>query len=280
MKTSAICLAVAVGLTPGLFPSHNNEHINTKEVTMSNNERNQKAVRLLFEEVFNKGRMELLKELVTEDYTGSRGEKGIGPLKDLINSLRSAFPDIHYELEDLFGADDKVTVRWTWKGTHTGTFRTYPASGKSITNAGMAIYECRDGKITGVHMQTDQLGFLQQLGVVPANPGAANSDEAPRFIDKFFIPAAAIGEFHERTKINRDFLRTLPGFINDVVYEHPDENGNLICITVAEWASMEAVNNAKAAVQAEYKREGFNPAEMLQRLNITMDRGIYKKLKD
>jgi len=280
MKPSAICLTLALGLTPGLFRAQKNIPNTTMEVTMSNNEKNKEAVRLLFEEVFNKGRMELLKDLVAEDYTGARGEKGIGPLQEQIKGLRTAFPDIHYQLEDLVSADDKVTVRWTWKGTHMGPFRNYPATGKSITNEGMAIYDCRDGKVKGVHIQTDQLGFLQQLGVVPANPGAAASTEAPRFIDKFFIPAAGIAEFHERMKINRDFLRTLPGFIKDVAYEHPDDKGNLICITVAEWASMDALNKAKEAVQAEYKKEGFNPAEMFQRLNISMDRGIYSEVRN
>lgn len=247
---------------------------------MSNNEKNKEAVRLLFEEVFNKGRMELLKDLVAEDYTGARGERGIGPLQQQISGLRSAFPDIHYQLEDLFSVDDKVTVRWTWMGTHKGAFRNYPATGRSIDNAGMAIYDCRDGKIKGVHLQTDQLGFLQQLGVVPANPGTVASTDAPRFIDKFFIPSAGIAEFHERMKMNREFLRTLPGFIKDVAYEHPDENGNLICITVAEWTSMDALNKAKEAVQVEYKKEGFNPVEMFQRLHISMDRGIYSEVKN
>ncbi|HLZ86878.1 MAG TPA: antibiotic biosynthesis monooxygenase [Puia sp.] len=113
-----------------------------------------------------------------------------------------------------------------------------------------------------------------------ANPIAAVSPDAPRFIDKFFIPAAAVQEFLERMKINRDFIKKLPGFIRDVAYQHPDGNGNLVVITIAEWESMDAMNKAKDAVQTEYKREGFNPAEMMQRLNITMDRAIYTQIRD
>ena len=120
----------------------------------------------MFEEVFNKGRLELLQDLLAEDYVGARGEKGIGPFHDQIASLRSAFPDIHYQLEDLFSADDKVTVRWTWKGTHTGTFRAYPPTGKTISNVGMAIFDCGDGRIRAGYLQTDQLGFLQQVGAI------------------------------------------------------------------------------------------------------------------
>jgi hypothetical protein len=103
---------------------------------------------------------------------------------------------------------------------------------------------------------------------------------APRFIDKFFIPTAAIPEFYTRRKINRDFLKTLPGFIKDVAYEYNDDQGNLICITIAEWESMEVINKAKEAVQAEYKREGFDPSAMFKRLNISMERAIYKEVED
>lgn len=95
------------------------------------------------------------------------------------------------------------------------------------------------------------------------------------FIDKFIIPDAAKAEFYERMQINRSFIRTLPGFIEDAAYTNTDDNGNLICITVALWENREAVNKAKEAVQAEYRKQGFDPAAMYERLHITMDRGVY-----
>ena len=98
------------------------------------------------------------------------------------------------------------------------------------------------------------------------------------FIDKFYVPRNSRQEFYERAKINRDFIRTLPGFIEDAVYERTDENGDFAIITVAIWQSEEAINNAKQAVQAEYKREGFDMQGLIKRLNITIDRGVYKKL--
>ena len=99
------------------------------------------------------------------------------------------------------------------------------------------------------------------------------------FIDKFFVPARAVVAFKARVKINRDFIRGLPGFIEDHVYEYTDEQGNLTCITVATWASVEAVNKAKEAVQAEYKKQNFDPADMLEKLQIKMDRGVYKEVR-
>jgi hypothetical protein len=60
--------------------------------------------------------------------------------------------------------------------------------------------------------------------------------------------------FYERTSINRKFIKILPGFIEDAAYEYTDKDGNLICITVAVWENVQALNKAKEAVQAEYKK--------------------------
>jgi len=97
------------------------------------------------------------------------------------------------------------------------------------------------------------------------------------FIDRFIVPEKAKQEFTERMNINRSFIKNLPGFIEDTVYERVDEQGNLIVVTVAVWANPEAIKKAKEAVQAEYQKQGFNVQEMLTRLNIIIDRGVYKK---
>jgi heme-degrading monooxygenase HmoA len=98
------------------------------------------------------------------------------------------------------------------------------------------------------------------------------------FIDKFFVPKVAVEEFLQRTNYNRSFIRNLPGFIKDSAYERTDQDGNLIVITVVIWESQEAINKAKETVQTEYKRIGFDPAEMFSRLNITIERGTYKDM--
>ncbi|EJL61787.1 antibiotic biosynthesis monooxygenase family protein [Flavobacterium sp. CF136] len=99
------------------------------------------------------------------------------------------------------------------------------------------------------------------------------------FIDKFIVPEKSKQEFLERVSINRNFIKNLNGFIKDEAYERTDEDGNLIYITIAIWENETSLKKAKETVQAEYKKEGFNIAEMLARLNITMDRNIYKESK-
>ncbi|HMH22995.1 MAG TPA: hypothetical protein VK563_14510 [Puia sp.] len=98
------------------------------------------------------------------------------------------------------------------------------------------------------------------------------------FIDKFLIPPAAISEFYERMGMNRSMIKILPGFIEDAAYHYTDDNGNLICITIAHWENMKALNKARETVQTEYKKQGFDTAEMFKRLNIQADRGIYTEL--
>lgn len=277
------------------------QNTKNKEVTMSTTtvakqsnasalldtmEKNKQIVEKLYEQAFNKKNLALVPELIAEDYVGAQGERGPSGFQATFVQLFKAFPDIHYYIEDLLAEGDKVVIRWKWQGTHTGKFREYPPTGKTITNNGMAVFQLRDYKIIKAVVQTDRLAFLQDMGVIPADLGRP-APPAPRaakaninFIDKFLVPAAAKTEFLERMHLNRSFLRTLPGFIRDNAYEYTDEHGDLICVTVAVWESREAVDNAKQAVQAEYKREGFDMQAMLKRLNIQIDRGVYTELAD
>ncbi len=112
-----------------------------------------------------------------------------------------------------------------------------------------------------------------------ATSGKRKNDQVS-FIDKFIIPGVAKREFYERMRINRQFIKTLPGFLGDVVYENSDHEGNLHCITVALWENLDAINKAKECVQAEYRKQDFDPVKMMNRLNIKMDRGIYREVTD
>jgi predicted ester cyclase len=83
--------------------------------------------------------------------------------------LGSAFPDIHYTIDDVLAEDDRVAIRWHWSGTHRGSYRGVEPTERSLTNAGAAIFRLRSGKIVTAALETDRLGFLQSIGVVPPN---------------------------------------------------------------------------------------------------------------
>jgi heme-degrading monooxygenase HmoA len=100
------------------------------------------------------------------------------------------------------------------------------------------------------------------------------------FIDRFVIPHAAKTEFMERMAINRIFIKELPGFIKDEAYLCDNEHWELICVTIANWASETALKNAKELVQAEYQKQGFDMPAMIERLGIRMERGLFTKLEE
>ena len=98
-------------------------------------------------------------------------------------------------------------------------------------------------------------------------------------IDRFSMPESAVEEFTQRMNYNRHLIKRLPGFIRDDVYEMKDDKGNLAVITIATWQNQTFINEAKKAVQEDYKKTGFNMQQFIQQRNIVLlERGIYQKL--
>jgi steroid delta-isomerase-like uncharacterized protein len=88
-------------------------------------------------------------------------------LKEVLGMMRAAFPDIHWVVEEMVAEGEKVVTRFTWTGTHRGSFLGVPATGKSVSVKGVVIDELAGGKMNASRMLMDSLGMLQQLGVVP-----------------------------------------------------------------------------------------------------------------
>lgn len=240
---------------------------------------NKQLMHDFYENVLNKRNWNLLEHFISPHFENATGQKGINAFIEPIRSFIDAFTDIQWKVQRIVTEEDIAAVWWRLEGTQTKPFRGFIQSGKKISVEGMGIFELKDGKIVSTQVLTDRLGLLQQINAVPADLSLLNKKEDERaidFIDRFFVPAIAVQTFEERMKINREFISALPGFNDDEVYRQFDESGNLICITIAKWESAEALNKAKEAVQAEYKKQNFNPSKMFEELGIRLDRGIYK----
>ena len=136
---------------------------------------NKALIRRLYDEVFRAWHLSVIDELVAPDFVGHEMPAGTPPgpegFRQFYARARSAFPDMRYTVHDLIAEGDKVVVRWTWSGTHTGVFRGIAPTGRPVTVTGMAIYRLAGGRIVERWVELSMQGLLQQLSA-PAGPGA------------------------------------------------------------------------------------------------------------
>ncbi len=136
-------------------------------------DQNKNTVRKLYEEILNTGRWELIEPIIAEDYIGVNNQKGAAAFAATVQGLRHGFPDIQWTVEDLVAEGDKVVVRWSWQGTHSNTFMGFEPTHKLLNNHAIGIYQFRGDQIIHAWLESDRLGFLQQVGVIPQGLGAA-----------------------------------------------------------------------------------------------------------
>jgi predicted ester cyclase len=117
----------------------------------------------LYEAGFNQGRLELLDRLCAPDFLACPGDKGLAAFAQGVVAVRTGFPDVRFEIEDLFGAGDRVAVRWRFEATHAGPFQGHAATGRRVTQTANVIYQFKEGKIWRAWIQVDRLGLLQQI---------------------------------------------------------------------------------------------------------------------
>jgi len=247
------------------------------------NAKKKEIIHFLYDTIFLKKQYEKLSEIISPDCTNQFGTMGAAGFQETIFELTKTFPDAQWEVKEIIADGNKVIVKQKFSGTHKNQFQNIPPTHKTVSVDGIVTYEFKNDKIIGSQVQTDRLGFLQQLGVLPVDlsnfPDKKENPNAIRFIDKFFVPKTSIEAFVKRMNYNRAFIKTLPGFISDEVFEHKDNEGNLTIITIAVWENIGKLNEAKTAVQTEYRRIEFNPNKFYDRLNVKMERGEYSKFE-
>jgi predicted ester cyclase len=134
---------------------------------MSTVDMNKALVRALYEDCINGRDLDRLDTLIAADFVGARGERGPREFRATIEAVLTGFPGVRFEVHDLFGEDDKVAARWTFRAVHGGRFAGIKPSRAEVTQEGNVIYQLRDGQIVRAWLQADRLGVLQQIGVVP-----------------------------------------------------------------------------------------------------------------
>jgi len=123
-----------------------------------------------FAEAVNTGNFDLFKEAVSVenvDHDPAPGQVA-GPegYRMFFSSMRTAFPDFNAALETMVADDDTIAFAYTLTGTHTGPLMGIPSTGKKIKIRGVQISKFKDGKMVERWGSSDELGMLQQLGLM------------------------------------------------------------------------------------------------------------------
>jgi steroid delta-isomerase-like uncharacterized protein len=127
-------------------------------------------VRRYIEEIWNKGNLSVLGELVSDRYVATEpmvGElRGLDALRQHVQGFRTAFPDLRVTIDEIGLSGDRVFTRWTARGTHRGTFLGVAPTQNTGEVTGITVDHIASGKIVGHHESYDTLALLQTVGAV------------------------------------------------------------------------------------------------------------------
>jgi steroid delta-isomerase-like uncharacterized protein len=140
-------------------------------------EENKARVRSAFEEFINKQNLAAVPEYVAPNfvghYPGFPPVQGVEGFTQFLSMYNTAFGNSRVTIEDIIAEGDKVAVRLTFRATHTGEFAGIPPTGKQITLSAINFFQILDGKAVEQWVVQDDLGMMQQLGVMPPPPGGS-----------------------------------------------------------------------------------------------------------
>ena len=128
---------------------------------------NSAVVNRFIEGGINLGKIDSIAQFVWEDVVEQVPLPGQGSglegLKDVLRGMRSAFPDLHFSVEEQIAEGDKVLTRFEWTGTHRSDFLGVPATGRSVKVWGTVLDRLQDGRIKDTRIIMDVFGLMMQL---------------------------------------------------------------------------------------------------------------------
>jgi steroid delta-isomerase-like uncharacterized protein len=148
---------------------------------LSTPEENKAVMRDYIEHFWNRNDAESSERFVAEDVVLhgidadvptplSPGRKGLMEMRGMFDT---AMPDFKMEIDHMIAEGDMVLLAWTGSGTHTGDFFGVPATHRQARWTAMSLTRMEDGKMKEGWQTMDNMGLMQQLGVLPKGPPPA-----------------------------------------------------------------------------------------------------------
>ena len=134
-------------------------------------EDNKALVRRFVDEVQSGGNTDLIDEICSPEFVNHSAPPGLPAdcegIKIVTAMFRGAFPDSYFSVEDMIAEGDEVVTRKTFHGTHEGEFMGIPPSGRTVNVSLIDVVRISEGRVVEHWSVGDNLGMMQQLGVIP-----------------------------------------------------------------------------------------------------------------
>jgi steroid delta-isomerase-like uncharacterized protein len=133
-------------------------------------EGNKDLIRRMEDAIFNQRNLDAIDEFFSPNYilrTAPEGTpRGLDGVRGAMAAYLAGFSDLRVAIDELIAEGDKVVARLTYSGTHDGELFGIPATGRRVSVRQFAIYRIAGGQVVEEWEVSDQLGLMQQLGVI------------------------------------------------------------------------------------------------------------------
>jgi len=178
MKKTEILLSVlaTVVMATGVVPCGSDASEGARAIVI---EKNKSLARRVYEEGLNQGVFEVP---YASDFVGHGGALTFTHAQGMAEARgwREAFPDLNIRIDKLLAEEDLVAVRWTARGTNTGSGNGIPATGRSVETHGTTLFRMAEGRIAEEWTCANSLGLMRQLGMLPTPVAASAADAAAK----------------------------------------------------------------------------------------------------
>jgi uncharacterized protein YbjT (DUF2867 family)/predicted ester cyclase len=149
--------------------------INMEELRM-------KIIRLY--DQLNRNNMDVLYEVMDPHFTAHGETMGLDPNdKDHLAAVargiqwaKWVFPDLYVSVDEVIAEGNMVVARLRWRGTVSQEVYGVPPNGQTIEWTGIAINRFEDGKIAERWFNSDELGMMRGMGLLPPMDGGAPAE--------------------------------------------------------------------------------------------------------
>jgi predicted ester cyclase len=139
----------------------------TTQTTIDGTEANIALYRRFVDDGVGIGRLDTIDEVLAPGIElptlAGLADTSAGGLKQMNQSFRAAFPDLHGRIDQIFAVGDWVAARVTWTGTNTGDFMGQPPTGRTVSITELEIVRCSGGRIVDLRQVADLDSLVAQL---------------------------------------------------------------------------------------------------------------------